>query len=142
MPANVQPIYPKDIIRWKTTLTNQVVPRSITTQTPILLGTAGENGAIIHAIDVRHLGDNVQSVARLWIKFAGDTAYYLENELSLAAISGSTNDVAIAPIPFTLPAILPNGNTGLHLEPGESLYAGLGTAIANGVVVSVRGGDY
>lgn len=140
--VNTTPIYPKDIIQWKAKLVAQVVPRNITTETPVLLGTAGDYGALIHSIDVRHLGDNVATVVRLWSKFALEADYYLENELSLSQISSSTNAAAIAPVAFTLPAILPNGNTGLHLEPGESLYCALGTAVAAGVIIAVRGGDY
>ncbi len=139
---NVQPIYPKSIIYWKARLLAQVTPRAITTETPVLLGTVGDNGCLIHAIDVRHQGDNVATVARLYIKFADDTQYYLENELSLTATSSSNNTTAIAPASFTLPAILPSGNTGMHLEGGVSLYCSLGTAVASGIILTVRGGDY
>ena len=139
---NVQPIYPKQVIYWKAKLIAQVTPRAITTETPVLLGTVGDNGCLIHAIDVRHLGDNVATVVRLYSKLADDTVYYLENELTLAATSGSNNTTAIAPFSFTLPAILPASNTGMHLEDGVSLYASLGTAVASGVIITVRGGDY
>jgi len=139
---NTQPIYPREIIRFRTNLTLQVVPRNVTTQTPVLLGVAGDNGSIIHSIDVHHLGDNVATVVRLWTQQTDETVYFLENELSLIAVAGSTNAAAIAPVPFVLPAILPGTNTGLHLEAGESLFGALGTAIASGVIVIVRGGDY
>lgn len=139
---NVQPIYPKTIIYWKAKLIAQITPRIITTETPVLLGTVGDNGCLIHAIDVRPLGDNVATVARLYSKLAGDTEYYLENELTLNATSSSNNTTAIAPVSFALPAILPSGNTGMHLEGGVSLYCSLGTAIATGVILTVRGGDY
>ncbi|MBE9207741.1 hypothetical protein IQ244_14680 [Nostoc sp. LEGE 06077] len=64
--ANTQPIYPREIIRWKTKLAAQVFLHNITTETPILLGTAGDNGSIIHGTDVHHLGDNIAIVVRLW----------------------------------------------------------------------------
>lgn len=139
---NVQPIYPKNIIYWKAKLLAQITPRNITTETPVLLGTVGDNGCLIHAIDVRHLGDNVATVVRLYSKLADDTVYYLENELTLAATSSSNNTTAIAPVSFTLPTILPATNTGMHLEGGVSLYCSLGTAIASGVILTIRGGDY
>lgn len=139
---NVQPIYPKNIIYWKAKLLAQITPRNITTETPVLLGTVGDNGCLIHAIDVRHLGDNVATVVRLYSKLADDTVYYLENELTLAATSSSNNTTAIAPVSFTLPTILPASNTGMHLEGGVSLYCSLGTAIASGAIITVRGGDY
>lgn len=139
---NVQPIYPKDIINWKARLTTQVTPRVITTETPVLLGTVGVNGALIHNIIVQHLGDNVATVLRLYTREAGETNYFLEAELSLTAVTSSTNAAAIASVPVVLPAILPSGNTGLHLAPSVSLFASIGTAIASGVNVIVRGGDY
>jgi hypothetical protein len=139
---NVQPIYPKNIIYWKARLLAQVTPRNITTETPLLLGTAGDNGCLIHAIDARHHGDNVATVVRLYTQYPDDTVYYLENELSLTAVTASNNTTAIAPISFTLPAILPASNTGMHLEGGVSLYCSLGTAVATGIIVTVRGGDY
>lgn len=139
---NTQPVYPREIIRWRTKLLLQVVPRTITTETPVLLGVAGDNGSIIHNIDVHHLGDNVATVVRLWTQQSDETGYLLENELSLTATTSTTNAAAIAPVAFTLPAILPSGNTGMHLAPGESLFAALGTAVASGVIVIVRGGDY
>lgn len=139
---NVQPIYPKTIIYWKAKLIAQVTPRDITTQTPVLLGTAGDNGCLIHAIDVRHLGDNVATVLRLYSKYSGDDEYFLENELTLPVVTGSSNAAAIASVPVVLPAILPSGNTGMHLEAEVSLYCALGTAVANGIIVTVRGGDY
>lgn len=139
---NTTPIYPRTPIRWRVKLAMEVVPREVTTQTPILLGTAGSNGSIIHSVDVHHLGDNVATAIRLWTQQSDEDGYFLDNELSLTAISGSTNAAAIAPVLFTLPAILPSGNTGFHLTSGESLYCGLGTAIASGVIVIVRGGDY
>jgi hypothetical protein len=140
--ANVSPIYPREIIRWRSKLLAQVVPRTITTETPILLGVAGDNGSIIHNITVLHLGDNVATVVRLWSSQSDETDYFLENELSLVDTTSTTNTAAIAPVAFVLPAILPNGNTGMHLAPGESLYGALGVAIASGVIIIVRGGDY
>lgn len=139
---NVQPIYPKNVIFWKAKLSNQVTPRNITTESPLLLGTVGDNGCIIHAIDVRHLGDNIATVVRLYTRYSGESEYFLEDELSLSAVSGSTNTAAIPEVPFVLPAILPSGNTGIHLEAGVDLYCSLGTAIASGIIVTVRGGDY
>ncbi|BAB77898.1 hypothetical protein ACN23B_07645 [Anabaena sp. FACHB-709] len=54
---NVQPVYTRDIFCWKAKLTNQVVPRDITTQKPVELGVAGENGVLVHAICLPYLGD-------------------------------------------------------------------------------------
>ncbi|MBW4685133.1 MAG: hypothetical protein KME40_08535 [Komarekiella atlantica HA4396-MV6] len=129
---NTQPVYPHEVIRWRVKLLEQVVPRNIKTQTPVLLGDAGDNGSIIHSIDVHHLGDNVATVVRLWTQQAEeDTDYFLENEVTLPAVSATSNVAAVAPITFTLLSILPSPNTGLHLAPGKSLFCALGTAIAS-----------
>ena len=142
MAANTTPIFPLTPINWHAKLTNQTTPRDISTQVPVLLGTAGKNGTLIHTIFVAHLGQNVATVVRLYEKNSDDTAYFLLRELTLAAITAASDTAEIAPVAFTLPAILPSGNTGLHLAPESSLYLGLGTAIAGGVIVHALGGNY
>ncbi len=140
--GNTQPIYPGEVLRWKATVASQTVPRVPTVQVPVKLGTAGENGAIIHRIDCQHLGNNIATVVRLYSQMAGAVAYNLELELDLTAVTTANETNAIAPVAFTLPSILPAGNTGLHLASGESLYIALGTAIASGIIVTARGGNY
>jgi hypothetical protein len=139
---NTQPIYPKEIIYWRKTLIAQVVPRVITTETPVLLGTVGENGAIIHNVQVIPVGDNVATVVRLYTQLVDETTYTLENEITIAATTSSNNTTALAPISATLPAILPSPQLGLHLPKECKLYCALGTAVASGLVVVVRGGNY
>lgn len=146
--ANTTPIYPFKIIKWHTKLAAQVTPREITTETPVLLGTAGDNGSLIHSIEVLHLGDNVATVLRIYsqkttdIDTQANNLYFLEIEHSLVATSDATNAAAIAKVIVTLPPILPSGQTGLHLTGGEKLYCSLGTAIASGVIVKAIGGNY
>ena len=150
--ANTQPIYPRDIIHWRQPLKDEVVPRIPTTQVPVLVGTAGDNGAIIHNISVMPLGNNIATVVRLFTQSAINAInstslqsnYHLELELSIPATSGASDTAALTPLGFTLPSILPsgNGNKALHLVGGESLFAALGTAIATGLILYVRGGNY
>lgn len=142
MAANTLPIFPLTPINWSVKLTNQTVPRDITTQVPIEFGTAGKNGGLIHTIFVQHLGANAGTVVRLYFKGETDDGYKLLRELTLPAIGSATEAAEIAPINFTLPWILPSGNVGLHLAPNSSLYLGLGTAIASGINVWGIGGQY
>lgn len=139
---NTQPIYPKDILHWRKTLIAQVTPRVITTETPVLLGTVGVNGAIIHNIQVVPLGDNVATVVRLYTQLEAETTYTLELETTIALVTGSGNVTALDPTSATLPGILPSPQLGMHLAPGCKLYCALGTAVAAGLVLIVRGGDY
>lgn len=142
MAANTLPIFPLTPINWSVKLTNQTVPRDITTQVPIEFGTAGKNGGLIHTIFVQQLGNNIATVVRLYHKGEIDDGYNLLRELTLPAITAASETAEIAPINFTLPWILPSGNAGLHLAPNSGLYLGLGTAIASGVRVWALGGNY
>lgn len=146
--ANTTPIYPFEIIKWRAKLAAQVTAREITTETPVLLGTAGDNGSLIHSIEVLHLGDNVATALRIYSQKTTDVdtqannLYFLEIEHSLIAVSGSTNAATISKVNVALPPILPSGQTGLHLTGGEKLYCSLGTAIATGIIVKAIGGNY
>ena len=142
MAANTQPLFTVTPINAKATLKGQIAPREITTQTPVTLLTVGKNGALIHTIFVQQLGNNVASVARLYYKGESDTGYALLSELTLPAITAASETAALDPIKFVLPDILPNGNKGLHLAAGSSLFLGLGTAIASGVQVYAIGGEF
>lgn len=142
MAANTLPIFPLTPINWSVKLTNQTVPRDITTQVPVEFGTAGKNGGLIHTIFCTHLGGNVATVVRLYLKGETDDGYKLLRELTLPAVTTATEAAEIAPINFTLPSILPSGNAGLHLAPNSALYLGLGTAIASGINVWAIGGNY
>lgn len=139
---NTQPIYPRLPIHWKKKLTNQVCPREITTQQPILIGTIGNNGALIHGIELIHLGTNPASTLRLYTQKEGETGYMLEFETTLAATSVTTEDAATITVPVVLLDILPNPAKGLHLEGGTQLYAAVGVALTAGAILRVRGGNY
>jgi hypothetical protein len=97
---------------------------------------------LIHSIQARPVGDNVATVVRLYTQLVGETTYTLENEVTVAATTGSSNVAALVATSATLPGILPSPQTGLHLAGGCKLYCALGTAVASGLVVIVRGGDY
>jgi len=146
MAANTQPIYVESVIHWRKKLAGtEVVPRTPTTTAPILVGSAGDFGAMIHGIDVQHLGNNVATVLRVYTQPKSQTAYDLEFEIDLAAVTTASESVGISKVTFAnLPTIVSGTlqNRALHLEPGESLYIALGTVIASGINVFIRGGNY
>lgn len=142
MPANTTPIYPKDVINWRIKLAAEVTPRAIANTFPIRLGSAGINGAILHSITATPLGNNTASTLRIYSQKANSSTYELVLEANLPAITTASDTAALTPIVVDLPTLLPNTNKGLHLEAGETLYASLGVAIAAGVNVFIRGGNY
>lgn len=146
MPASTQPIYVNSVIHWRKRLAGtEVVPRVPTTTAPILIGSAGDFGAMIHGIDVQHLGNSVATVLRIYTQPKSQTGYDLELEMDLPAITTASESAGITRVVVNgLPAIISNNlqNRALHLGPGESLYVALGTAIASGINVFVRGGNY
>lgn len=148
--VNTQPIYPRTPLHWRLPLKAEVCPRIPTTQVPILVGQATSNGSLIHGIEVQPLGDNVKTVLRLYTQASLDMtpnlslqqSYQLLGELDLPATTASNETTAIARIVFPLWDVLPAGNKALHLANGETLYAALGTAVATGFMLYVRGGHY
>ena len=79
MSANIDPIFAKENFEWNTTLITQVTPRKITTETPVELGTIGENGGFIHSITLQPLGDIIATVFRLYrqVVIGTTTNYFL-----------------------------------------------------------------
>lgn len=142
MAANTLPIFPLTPLNWHVKLSNQITPRDISTQVPVEFGAAGKNGSLIHTMFVQHLGVNVATVVRLYLKGASDDGYSLLKELTLPAVGSASEAAEFATINFALPPILPSGNTGLHLAPGSTLYLALGTAIVSGINVWAFGGEY
>lgn len=142
MAVNTLPIFPVRSFNWRCKLTNHVLPRDVTTQVPVVLGTAGANGSLIHSITVRHLGNNTATVVRLYHKNDFETGYSLLTEVSCPAITTGGDTAAVEGVSIPLFDMLPSPNKGLHLAPGATLYAGLGVAIATGVQVYAIGGDY
>lgn len=146
--ANVQPIYPRTIFSWAVPLKSEVCPMIITNQVPQLVGNGGQNGALIHGIEVQSLGVNTGTNLRLYTQPLNSGGYTSTPSVNLnyfplcqvplfAQPSTEATNVSIP-----LYSILPTGNKGLHLAPGETLYAALSDAIEVGLVLRVRGGWY
>ena len=143
---NTQPIYPRNLFTWKKQLIDEIiVGKKITTETPVLLGTAGVNGCIIYNAQCKHLGVNPECTVKLFVRPLGSTDYFIENEIFMPAATTSPTELPSEPaVNFALPPILPNNasNTALHLPPECSLFVALSVAVTDGLLVTVRGGDY
>lgn len=147
MAPNTQPIFPKTIIHWQKKLTNEVVARDPGAGVPVLFGSAGANGALIHAIYGMALGTNVDTVLRIYMKTSDVAGYFLllEHDMGSSADPGGgaqINRVDVA-MPFILPGNVGSGvNMGMHIPAGASIYAALGTNVAAGWIIHMVGGDY
>lgn len=147
MAVNVQPIYPKTPFTWTTKFSNQVLPRFLGSETPTLLGTVADCGGLIHNIEAVPLGDNVATLLLLFLRLdEGSGSYFLITETALPLITASTITAPIAKVTISLPDVSILSDTGsrkaMHLPPNASIYAGLTVAIAAGVNLVIRGGEY
>ena len=146
--ANTQPIYVGSAINWELKLTNQVTPRKITTESPVLLGTFGSNGGLIWNIRCLPLGINAATVLRLYGVKSGSSSFSeasLLFETSLPAIESVSDSLAVSETEVVMPRIYTKESSqakGFTGEGGYSIYAGLGTAVANGWQILVNGGNY
>lgn len=140
---NTQPIYPNKVLTWRVKLTNQVtpntaIPNTLQTNPPLKLGTAGESGALIWAIQGA-MCDQPDANIVLYSRREGDTDITPRGVLSLQTVPGSGLGIAVAPLPL----ILPNNQKGLHLEANEELFVGLYINVyALPIIVYAIGGHY
>lgn len=150
MTANTEPIFKGEPFHWRKELTSQIMPRiggSVGATSPLLLGIAGDYGAIIEDAWVEVTGNVSANVAFLFTLQTGETSVIKVAEVGLTAVAGSNLTTAIAgyPIRFVLPNLLFEYSTAkaLFLTPNESLYCALGTAEATSrFIIHVQGGDY
>lgn len=151
MSANIDPIFVKEIFEWNTTLITQVTPRKITTETPVELGSVGEDGGFIHSITLQPLGNIIATVFRLYrqVIVGTTTNYFLVLEQSIPSVSNASAAAGIDSINVILP-LIQSGGTGINerraldCASGSKYYCGLGTAVVaeSGINVNVRGGNY
>lgn len=147
---NNDPIYISRPFHWLAELTNQVLSRaggSITSTTPALLGTAGDNGGVITSIGINVTGNTAANVAVLFTPNSDGNAV-IRGEVALPAVVGISN-TAIAtgyPVKFALYDSEPfEAGTAnfLKLAPSESIYVALLIAEATSkFVVHATGGLY
>jgi hypothetical protein len=145
---NTEPIFPDKVLEWNATLTTEVAPRVITTQTPKQLGTMGANGGFIHSIVLTPRGNCAATVFRLYKSMQENnaTVYKLLLETTLPEITNASEAAGLASVNVTLPEVKTGGATQNKIDcPSDAVYfCALGTATnANtGYNVWVRGGMY
>lgn len=137
--GNVQPIYSKiGDIQWATTaVTTANATTDLTSGTIYLAFTAdATNGGYVQRIRFRPLGNNIATVARVWINNGGATGTAANNiqwdDITLAATTAVAN-ASLATYELPLNFALP---------PGYTIYVTLGTTVATGYDVTVIGGKY
>jgi len=168
--ANTQPIYPREPLVWHANLTTQATGYNPTADPslvpPVLLGVAGDNGAILEHVSMTSIytdtsggggggggsggGGGLPVDGTLGLRTPGD-----ENSLRFYSRRFGTNELQFIIQVFLLSTsriqvwrwgffpILPDPQVALRLAPNEELYVGLThPAPAPGLIVSVRGGYY
>lgn len=133
--ANVQPIFPAipKVGSGKVLAANTAVDG---TGTLVPIFTAGANGSIVDSLSIVHLGTNVVTVLRVFVK--DGVNYDLIFEKTVAANTGVQTAESVQY------DILFNGTDRkrLILPPNAQLMACVGTVIAAGIQVTCFGGDY
>lgn len=149
---NHDPLFAGTVFHWDAELTTQTFTRAggaTTGTTPVLLGMAGDTGAIVTSVTVTVSGNTgAANVLALFTLRDGATNARLRAEATLPQVSTAANTAAIAgyPIRLTLPDQEPfEAGTAsfLKLEPGESLYCALlASEVAGKFFVHCVGGLY
>lgn len=135
MPANTAPIFPltPKVGSGKVLAANTAIDG---TGTLITVFTAGANGAIIDSLSIVHLGTNVATVLRLFVKDGVNYDLVYEKTVSANTLSQVAESVQYD--------ILFNGTDRkrITLPANAQIVACVGTVIAAGVQVTCFGGDY
>lgn len=135
MPANTQPIFPLSpkVGSGKVLAANTAVDG---TGTLVPIFTAGANGSIVDSMTVYHLGTNVATVLRVFVKDGANYDLIFEKTVAANTVSQTAESVAYD--------ILFNGTDRkrLTLPANAQLVACVGTAIAAGIQCTAFYGDF
>jgi hypothetical protein len=140
MPANTTPIFTATPdIQWISSVLTSNATADLTSGTIYLCFTAdATNGGYVQRMRFKALpgGNNIASVARVWINNGSTTGTATNNilfdEATLPATTGVTN-AAVAPVEIPL---------NFPLPAGYRLYVTLGTTVATGYTITTIGGKY
>jgi hypothetical protein len=140
MAGNIQPIYSRvGDVQWATSaVTAQNTTTDLTSGGTIyaVFTADSTNGGYIQRIRFRPLGNNVATVARVWINNGSTTG--------TAANNIQWDDITLASTTANAAASLATSELPLNfaLPPGYVVYVTLGTAVAAGYHITVVGGKY
>lgn len=140
MAGNVEPIFPgiPNVGYGKVLTANTNLDG---TGTVVTLFTAGANGAIVDSLTVAHLGTNIATVLRLFIKDGSNYTLFFEETIAANTISQIAKSVYYNYVFDPMLGSAPN-NKRIILEPGQLIVASVGTTIAAGLQLTILGGDY
>jgi len=134
---NTQPIFTASAdTQWSVSATTANTTKDLTSGTSYLVFTASDKGGYVQRMRFRSLGNNVATVARVFINNGGSTSTQANNvlwdEISLALTTVSeTSALSTYEIPLNF-----------ALPPGYRLYVTLGQGLSAGYSITVIGGKY
>ena len=134
---NTQPIFTASAdTQWAYSAVTANTTKDLSSGTSYLVFTAGPSGGYVQRMRFRPLGNNVATVARIFINNGGSTSTPTNNtlwdEISLATTTVSEVSALSTyevPLNFALPA-------------DYRLYVTLGTAVSAGYAITCIGGKY
>lgn len=140
MPANTTPIFTAiPDIQWVNTALTQNLTTDLTSGTIYLCFTAdATNGGYVTSMRFKALpgGNNIQTVARIWINNGATTGTAANNSLidevtllATTAVANASTAATFVPLNFPMPA-------------GYRLYVTIGTTVATGYDIVTFGGKY
>lgn len=140
MPANTTPIFTgTPDIQWVGSVLTQNTTTDLTSGTIYLCFTAdATNGGYVQRMRFRPLpgGNNIASVARVWINNGATTGTAANNILFDETTLPATTAAANAAVPgVEIPL-------GFALPAGYRLYVTIGTTVATGYTITTIGGKY
>lgn len=135
MPANTQPIFPlTPNIGMGTVLTANTALDG--TGTIVTLLTAGANGSIVDSLTVYHLGTNIATVLRLFIKDGSNYSLFFEETIAANTISQTAKSTSYE---YVFDGI---SRKKLTLKANAQIVGSVGTTIASGLRCTLLGGDF
>lgn len=134
---NTTPIFTASAdTQWSVSATTANTTKDLSSGTTYLVFTASDTGGYVQRLRFRALGNNVATVARIFINNGATTATAANNalwdEISLAQTTLSETSALSTyevPLNFALPA-------------GYRIYVTLGTAVSAGYTITCIGGKY
>lgn len=141
MAANIQPIYPitQNVGYGKVLTANTGLDG---TGTVVTVFTAGTNGSIVDSMTIVHLGVNVATVLRLFIKDGANYSLFFEETIAAnPTLSQGARSTYYNYVFDAVNGSTPN-NKRITLKSGQTIVASVGTTIAAGVQLTLMGGDY
>lgn len=134
---NTTPIYTASgDTQWSVSANTANTTKDLTTGTIYTAFTASATGGYIQRIRFKPLGNNVATVARVWINNGLDNATAANNTLwdDISLPSTTTSEISAQPT-FELPL-------NMALPAGNRIMVTLGTAVSAGYSITVIGGKY